>query len=555
MKTQLDYNRAFSGCLSPVRINDRKHGGKMFVPCRKCNYCLMVRQFDLVERVEREHLNPINKSCFFVTLDYDNNNIPYYMYDKRCKLFISNREDLLNSEGVSRYPALDPCQVDEFSNIVGREKYPMFGHLCSLDLSRFLNCFKQVLRERALRNMKDFYKYFDNYEQVNFRYFAVGEYGPTTFRPHYHLLLWFPTFFNEEQEQYISKIIRSCWSFGNQIDIEPVYDGGVTSYLSSYLNCFNNIPSVLKSKYNRPFCLFTKMPSIGSYQVSENEIREALNTGIIERVEWNDTTKEFVNKPFPSSFFRRYFPKCVGFGVDNYRKRMFIYSYVYNTLKFDWGLSVDDNYTFKDFDDIKLSYFDFPQVPDINNPGMFMDMTYQDRYASLVCAMYCYVFHKTPEEIEKSFQKIYSLKQLNALNNYFELQTQMFENQKDIHNTHSVVIFDLEFLNTLPLRVWDLKLYQSNALLDHGVDLDKLYPRSDRYRLNVDYCDSLRYDRHPDYDYLVSNVDSYMISSYKTKKMNEYKKKLRVLRYTRIVNDLYKRTVICFDDFGNEIGT
>lgn len=429
----LDYNKRFAGCLSPVYIADLKRGGRVLVKCNKCMYCRMVRQYDLIGRIEREHLNPRNKLCLFLTLDYNNENVPRYHFDGSRGFWYSTRSELKNGSGDSRYPTLSIDEVDEFYNLVGLEHLKTFGHLCSVDLSDY---FKKVSTYISRDIKQNTINYFQCYEQIKFRYFACGEYGPTTFRPHYHAVLWFPDYYTDEQLGYIYEKLSTCWSFGSVV-IETVDNGGVTKYLSSYLNSFFNLPKVLQSKYTRPFCIFTKMPVVGSYEVDEKEIYEILTTGVINRVRWNDKKKSFDDERLSLTFFRRYFPKCRGFSYFDNRKRVFAYSYVYNYIKENWPSSaISKLKTFKDFDKIKLSDIEFPTVYN-ERLRTFEEMPYQDKHASIICAMYCFVFDLTPEYVLSAFERLYSQMSLKSLGKYFESQNEMFENQKDIRNTHS----------------------------------------------------------------------------------------------------------------------
>lgn len=427
------HNPNFVGCLNPVYITDLKRGGKQPVKCGKCAYCLTIRQYELIGRVEREHLNPNNKLCLFVTLDYNNDNVPRYFYDPNRSLWYSTRSDVKDSKGFSRYPTLDASHVEEFYNLVGLENRKTFGHLCSADLSYYFNTLNDLIHKDIKRKKTNL---FNSYDEIKFRYFACGEYGPTTFRPHYHAILWFPQYYSFEQQHYIEQKLLETWTFGS-VEIDAVTDGGVNRYLSSYVNSVSNLPEVLKRKHLRPFCIFSKMPVIGSYNVDEEEIYKILTTGTIDRSKYNFKTKEHDDDPLSLTFFRRYFPKCRGYSYFDLKKRIYVYSYAYNYIRDYWKPSeIEKIKSFKDFDKIKLSDIDFPIVYN-ERLGIHEDMPYQDKHASLVCAMYCIVFGFTPEYVLRAFDTLYSKISLKRLKSYFEMQSQMYENQNNTHNTHS----------------------------------------------------------------------------------------------------------------------
>lgn len=86
------------------------------------------------------------------------------------------------------------------------------------------------------------------------RYYAVGEYGSTTFRPHYHILL-----FGEVSDD----VIRSSWPYGS------VHIGSVTQ--ASIMYCLGYLTNKnWKHLHNRvpPFSLMSRKPGLGSNYLS-----------------------------------------------------------------------------------------------------------------------------------------------------------------------------------------------------------------------------------------------------------------------------------------------
>lgn len=83
------------------------------------------------------------------------------------------------------------------------------------------------------------------------RYYAVGEYGSKTFRPHYHVLL----FGNVSDE-----VIRSCWTLGH-VHIGQVTEASVR-YCLGYL--VNGRGWKMRVKREPPFALMSLRPGLGS---------------------------------------------------------------------------------------------------------------------------------------------------------------------------------------------------------------------------------------------------------------------------------------------------
>lgn len=106
-----------------------------------------------------------------------------------------------------------------------------------------------------------------NYRLVDDRsikYFACGEYGPTTLRPHYHALLFgLPIPSNGDYLEVWRQRILDTWNKGH-ITIETV-NGNRIGYCTKYILKSQDAKG-LYEKYNMipPFMLCSKKPSIGS---------------------------------------------------------------------------------------------------------------------------------------------------------------------------------------------------------------------------------------------------------------------------------------------------
>ena len=94
------------------------------------------------------------------------------------------------------------------------------------------------------RLRKHLFQKLGSYETLHF--YAVGEYGPVHFRPHYHLLL----FTNSEE---VSQVLRYChdksWTFGRS-DFQRSA-GGASSYVASYVNS-TSIARILLAVHRTP---------------------------------------------------------------------------------------------------------------------------------------------------------------------------------------------------------------------------------------------------------------------------------------------------------------
>lgn len=110
------------------------------------------------------------------------------------------------------------------------------------------------------RDVQLFFKRLRKY--LTFRYIIVSEYGPKTYRPHYHGILFVaaPT-----PLQDIERLVQKSWKLG-LVDVGLLRDGGA-AYCSKYL--FKKQPD--GTDYFRPcFLLASRRPAIGVSSISPN---------------------------------------------------------------------------------------------------------------------------------------------------------------------------------------------------------------------------------------------------------------------------------------------
>lgn len=110
----------------------------------------------------------------------------------------------------------------ELLSILGKIKHNVpnrIPYVCNRDLDLFL---------KRLRSY---------YPDEKLRYYAVSEYGPTSFRPHWHLLL----FSNSERfSKTVLENVSKAWSYG-RCDAS-LSRGFAAPYVASYVNSFVSLP-------------------------------------------------------------------------------------------------------------------------------------------------------------------------------------------------------------------------------------------------------------------------------------------------------------------------
>jgi hypothetical protein len=283
MKYSPDLLKSVDHCQHRSFITNKYNGARIAVDCGQCDYCIHKKAQKASMRVKTA--GSAFKYSYFVTLTYDNEHVPLMA----CKVLHSDYEDAVGISGdihfgheyheyipVSEYQCDDNSmlrhiffeqvqgtvpfdrEIKEYAPVKGnwflsmdairsfihktqsvdKTDYPASAQYGRDNLIPFLNYADVQNYIKRLR--KYLYKQLNSYETLHF--YAVGEYGPVHFRPHYHILL----FTNSEE---VSKVLRYChdksWKFGRS-DFQ-IARGGSSSYVSSYVNSLSSAPLLYRS--------------------------------------------------------------------------------------------------------------------------------------------------------------------------------------------------------------------------------------------------------------------------------------------------------------------
>lgn len=283
MKFSPDLFKAVDHCQHRSFITNKYTGARIAVDCGQCDYCIHKKAQKASMRVKTA--GSAFKFSYFVTLTYDNDHVPL-MY---CKVLHSEYEDVVGISGdvhfgdeyhtyipVSEYQCDDSSALRHifFEQVQGTVPYdreikayvPVKDNwFVSMDAIRsFIHKTQAVEKtdysvseQYGRDNLIPFLNYVDvqnyikrlrkylfqklgSYESLHF--YAVGEYGPVHFRPHFHLSL----FTNSDQ---VAEVLRQChdksWKFGRS-DFQRS-TGGSASYISSYINSLSAAPLLYRS--------------------------------------------------------------------------------------------------------------------------------------------------------------------------------------------------------------------------------------------------------------------------------------------------------------------
>lgn len=332
-------NYPFVSCLEPQRIKNKYTGEEMVVACKHCIACEQLRNFKYSNLCDFESLTA--KKTVFLTLTFDDKFVPQFRFYK-----VGDDEYIMRDADTGEYlgrTLMTPQLMNEYQKRVNyRINYKgRFPYLSKRELQLF---------------MKRLRKYLDKYEGQKIRFFATGEYGPLSFRPHFHILLFVddPSLFlpsvhtlGEYPYPYWSKYqkahcgkgtllskleyyIRESWPFGG-IDAQSVEQGSCSSYVAGYVNSSVPLPSCLKVDAVKSFSQHSRF--LG---------RKIFGTELIPLLKLKFT--EFVQRSFfcrgryddfrtPSEMLHSVYPQCKGFALLSHEQRFRVYT-VWSRLRY-----------------------------------------------------------------------------------------------------------------------------------------------------------------------------------------------------------------------------
>ena len=386
--------KPFISCNNPVLVNTRK--GPVFVACHKCIQCQLTRKsIDTLSIDLESQYN--SKYQDFLTLTYNDNCLPYldFNYLTSCS---SDEGNFLSPISVLNSYSFDynsknqmPCVPIRFGNRKKRmfnpktgkyslvvDKYyqksfysPYYSAFSVKDvilynerIEKYFN--KYPSRSRGIRKVgivpilwkEDLQRFIDRLrayfkrtfgEKAKFKYFAVGEYGTNSLRPHWHILL----FHNSDS---IHEVIKSCDSDNYNKDISSVWlygsvysettDGHISDYLSGYVNCYSHLPEVLSSYPQKKFksILFGEVRSFSFIAscLKEKRFRELSTISVVSR----KGVKTDVS--VSSSLVGRLLPRFTGYDTKDFETTYYTLSCAYSVLQAT-DINIYDNCQLHDF--------------------------------------------------------------------------------------------------------------------------------------------------------------------------------------------------------------
>ena len=146
-------------CISPITVDSKK--GKVHVKCGKCEPCLTGKRMAWTIRLKEELRG--SASAFFITLTYDEDQLP------------------LSPSGLA--------QVEKLDIQLFMKKLRRADEKAKASVKKLMEMpdAKKVLRTQY---GIEYDSSTDGTLDKKLKYFCTSEYGPTTHRPHYHMVIF-----------------------------------------------------------------------------------------------------------------------------------------------------------------------------------------------------------------------------------------------------------------------------------------------------------------------------------------------------------------------------
>lgn len=345
-------------CLNPRKVYNPSLHGWMYCSCDKCTACLNQKATILSNRVRAEIEQ--HKYSVFFTLTYDNEFLPKYEVFQDSNGVVQYKPVERLVDDSSSYMLSTSCPLNQYNDyenlymfdestfvptIENYENLYHFGVVCKKDVQNFLKRLRW--RISKIQNITK--------DESKIRYYISSEYGPTTYRPHYHGILFFDS--KKILDKIKSLIVASWGQFERQqgernrfkfrpfarpaltADYIKLCDPNTAYYVASYVAGNANLPQVLQLRETKPFHIQSKNPVIGSFKVDKQEILENVNRGTYttDKQVFDEKTGKFntIVVPLPETSLSSIFRKCVGYSTIAYDVKLQLYSFYSKYLE-EW---------------------------------------------------------------------------------------------------------------------------------------------------------------------------------------------------------------------------
>lgn len=290
----------FIKCLHPRVVYNRYTGKDLQCACGRCLACLMSRfqHHSLLTQMESSN----NMFTLFVTLTYSNRYMP-----RVCIKYHAGHEKFYYRNCTKRLGKIDEV-VGTYECTSNDIEYKTFEALRSR--VNLQGDFGRVSIRDFQLFLKRIRKYVSKESGEKLRYYGVSEYGPRTFRPHYHFLFFVKS---RRALSVLQSNLHKAWQYG-YIN-SSVSQGFSNSYVASYINSVVSLPSIFKVN---ALCTFSHHSNFLGQELCKSSAQEVYEHGFEDFVNRSAVVGNQVVAYSPSrSLISYYFPKCIGFATKS----------------------------------------------------------------------------------------------------------------------------------------------------------------------------------------------------------------------------------------------
>jgi hypothetical protein len=272
-------------CIGPIRLRSGA-----LVPCGRCTFCRATRANEWSFRIREEM--KVSRTAHFITLTYEEEKVPIAVVGNTPVCLTLHYKDLQDF-------------IQRLRRHVGRK-----------------GIFKVLAPSESLLEAR---------RNARVRYFAVGEYGTRTFRPHYHGI-----FFNVDP--YTIERIAQVWQLG-LCHVGTVTDASI-NYVTRYMLTADY--QHLHENAVKPRALMSKNPGLGTtYAKSHKDYHKRLKKHMVH-------VGNGVEIPMPRLLSEKVFTRIERDQniAENERRQLFDYWKNYSELK-EKGVQDPDEYMYQ----------------------------------------------------------------------------------------------------------------------------------------------------------------------------------------------------------------
>ena len=315
-------------CVNMKRYYNKWQRCWNYSPCGHCPACLQSKAFKRTKRIKNATYN--GYIYLFVTLTYNNACVPYLkreeLHDNVSHIniyrdFVFRRVRVASSDseshtyqmvykGYRNHEPISTIDCIDFNFIVSEDEVRKVPNL-KRKKGCIGICYYKDIQDFEKRLRTNLVRRFNVSEPIYT--FKVTEYGPTTIRPHAHLLIAVPAAKLSECQQAISE----SWQYDSKDKLSRQIEiaRNASSYVSAYVNRGSDFPTFLSA---RPFvskCSFSKHFGCQNPKFSLDYILAQIRQGDMRYLTTrnrNDSTESAL-VVFPKYALDRYFVRFKGY--------------------------------------------------------------------------------------------------------------------------------------------------------------------------------------------------------------------------------------------------